>query len=178
MMWPASAALRDAVQSSAYHPWRSRTPDTLRTDWRYLMNYLNPAGLVRTKLKDADFPKKMKRMQHWRPHLCWARTQPWSRESHCFPTLVISVGENTSKTSSSRYIPIPSWVLANLGSTLLWFSRNLYWIPIWYFMIFHNHPPNLSPSSLAVIHESFLAMYIYIENTILPWCSPIFPGQL
>ena len=58
MMWPASAALRDAVQSSAYHPWRSRTPDTLRTDWRYLMNYLNPAGLVRTKLKDADFPKK------------------------------------------------------------------------------------------------------------------------
>ena len=167
MMWPASAALRDAVQSSAYHPWRSRTPDTLRTDWRYLMNYVNPAGLVRTKLKDADFPKKMKRMQHWRPHLCWARTQPWSEGVTLLPDAShLSWGKhikNIQKTSSSRYIPIPSWFLANLGSTLLWFSPNLNFTEYpsdisWYFTTIHLI---LSPSSLAVIHESFLAMYIY-----------------
>ena len=30
-MWPVSDGLHDAVGSSAYHPWRSRTPDTTHT---------------------------------------------------------------------------------------------------------------------------------------------------
>lgn len=42
MTWPVSDGLHDAEGSSAYHPWRSRTPDTKHTSAmpRCLMNYL------------------------------------------------------------------------------------------------------------------------------------------